>query len=344
MAGAMLAAVTARSPRAFAAAGVLTGLAAAAKYTGGVAIVFVLAMAWQSSARWAALAGATAAAAVAFALPCAVMVLHPKDYLTGLLFLGGRGYTSQFKGAIGLIYHPTVTLPYGLGPGAYALGLGGAALAAWRRSPVDRALLAYGAVYLALTGAGHEVFFRYMLPLLPVLGLLAGRVLMELPRRALWPSAFGCGLLLLPSLANSIASDSLLTRTDTRVLAAQWLQQHAAAGSSIGEQYYVGPFYDQAEVDNQLRYTHGDMLGASFLQGRFTNDYVVNNSRPAWTVAPLAPRALVTPPATAGAGPTFRGTGDGGVYDPLDEFFLPIWGFDHVLRPGPDIVIEAGSG
>lgn len=343
-AAAMLLAVDARTPRRFAGAGALCGLAAASKYTGGAVIVFVLVMAWQSRWRRQALLGVAAAAAVAFAIPSVVMVLHPRGYVGGLLFLGGRGYATQFQTPIGLIYHPTVSLPYGLGPGAYGLALAGVAVALWRRSPVDRALLAYGAVYLAVVGAGHEVFFRYVLPLLPVLALLAGRVLSELPRPALAPSALVCGLLLLPSLANSIAGDTMLTKTDSRVLAARWLTEHAPPGSTIVQGYYTGPFYDQGEIEQQLRYTNGDALAAAFLQGRYTNDYVINGPAPRYYVFAEAPPPLAQPelgihdPAAQ-----FSGTGSGGVYDPLDEFFLPIWGFDHVQRPGPDIVIVAGA-
>ena len=29
----------------------------------------------------------------------------------------------------------------------------------------------------------------------------------------------------------------------------------------------------------------------------------------------------------------------GSVYDPIDSFYLPIWGFSGIQRPGPSIVI-----
>jgi hypothetical protein len=32
----------------------------------------------------------------------------------------------------------------------------------------------------------------------------------------------------------------------------------------------------------------------------------------------------------------------GARYDPLDSFFLPIWGFDGIDRPGPSIAIVPG--
>lgn len=342
VAAAMTVAATARSRRWFAAAGALCGLAAAAKYTGGVAIVFVLVMAWRTGAGRAAIIAAVAGAAVAFGIPGLTMLLHPGAYAAGLAFIGGRGYTQHFQGSIGILYHPTVTLPYGLGPGAYGLGLLGTAVALWRRTPVDVALLAFGAAYLAVIGPGHEVFFRYALPLLPVLALLAGRLLAEVPRPALGPVLLVCGLLLLPSLANSIAGDTLLTRTDSRALAAAWLEQHANPYADIQQGYYTGPFYDQTEIDNQLRYTGGDVLAAAFLQGRFTSTYIINGGTPPqYVVSAEGPSALVSPDFGAqGQLAAFAGAGEGGVYDPIDMFFLPIWGFDHVERPGPDLVIR----
>ncbi len=345
MVAAMLAAISARTGRGFAAAGALCGLAAASKYTGVMALVFVLAMAWHSPARRRAAGASAGAAAAGFLLPCWVVLLHPMQYAGGVLFLGGRGYGSRFGGSIGLIYHPTVTLPYGLGLGAYALALAGLGVALWRRTPVDRALLLFIAAVLVVIGAGHEVFFRYALPLLPALALLAGRALQELPAAARAPALLVCGLLLLPGLAASVTTDTLLTRTDSRTLAARWLDAHAPAGSRLDAAYYISPYYDQAEVEHQLRYTNGDMRAAAFLQGRYSDRFDLHDRPAEYTLAATGPRPL----AEAGAGPggtalaTFQGAGQGGVYDPIDEFFLPIWGFDRVQRPGPDLVIIRAS-
>jgi hypothetical protein len=88
----------------------------------------------------------------------------------------------------------------------------------------------------------------------------------------------------------------------------------------------------------------GNSIADSFEQGRFTDRFAIDRpgdpcfavleSGPPWQ-APVPrtdrpPLAVFTP--YAGAPPDGR-------YDPLDSFFLPIWGFGGLQRPGPSIVI-----
>src|SRR5262249_57580547 len=140
----------------FAAAGALCGLAAATKYTGGLAIVFVLAMALQSDQRWRMVTGSLAGALFAFATPSAIALLHPADYASGLAFLGGRGFGYHYGTPLGWVYHPTVSLPFGIGLGAYAMALGGLIVAAITRSKPDRPLLAFAAGHLLRVPATHQ--------------------------------------------------------------------------------------------------------------------------------------------------------------------------------------------
>ena len=67
----------------------------------------------------------------------------------------------------------------------------------------------------------HSHFPRYVLPLIPALGALAGRF------RALAPVTL---LLLIVPLTWSIRDDARLTRTDTRVVAARWIDGARAEG------------------------------------------------------------------------------------------------------------------
>jgi hypothetical protein len=269
------------------------------------------------------------------------MFLHPVAYADGLIFLGRRGFASDYGTSLGWFYHPVVTLPFGLGLGAYALALGGVAAALRRRKPVDLGLAAFVLAYLLLLGASSEVFWRYLLPLVPPLAILAGGLLQALPRRLAGP-ALGIGLLLLlPSLWASASGDRLLAATDTRRLAANWLEQNAPAGASIQASFYVSPFYDQAMVDHNRRWVD-DPLAAGFMQGRYTTryrmvdgdaDYLVVGSRVPGQEppAPVAGRPLLA---------TFSpGRAEGGVYDPIDSFYVPIWGFGELERAGPTIAI-----
>lgn len=324
VAAALLAAVRAEGRRSFAVAGALCGLAAAAKYTGGLALLAVLAMAWQSPGRRRLLEAALAGAAAAFAVPCLVMLLHPDDYGRGLFFLGGRAYGGTFQLPLGWLYFPVSALPYSLGLGAYPLALAGIAVAAWRRERLDLALLAFVVAYYAVTGAGRENFFRYLLPLLPPLALLAGGALRAAPAR-LGPAV--ALVLLLPGLYASVETDLLLGQTDTRQLAAAWLDRHADAGAVLKAPYYASPYYSEDD----------------WLQGRWTDRYLVEFES---TVGPPPDYQLAASPAPYQfPDPPLSGVDSiaaahcGAVYDPIDSYYLPIWGFGCVDRPGPTLVI-----
>lgn len=340
VAATLLAGVGAGSRRGFATAGVLAGLAAAAKYTGGLSLVYVLVMALQSPDRRGNLLSAVAGAAAAFGLPGLIMLVHPRDYLGGLVFLGGRGYAQSYGTPLGWFYHPVVSLPFGLGLGAYALALAGAVVAAIRRQPVDRALLIYVAVYLIVVGAGHEVFWRYVLPLVPALASLAGGLLRALPERAVGPGLAVALLLLIPSAWASANTDRLLAATDTRAQAAGWLQANAPPGATIQAAYYVSPFYDQEMVDGNRRWS-GNALAAGFMQGRYTDRYLIGGPDPDYVLVGSSIAGQGPPPGMAGRPvlATFSPGRSGAVYDPIDSFYVPIWGFDGLMRPGPTIVI-----
>jgi len=349
MAVALPAAERAGRVRAFAAAGALCGLAAATKYTGGLVIVFVLAMALQSGDRRRTVSASLIGAALAFAIPSAVALLHPAAYGAGLAFLGGRSFEEDYGTPVGWIYHAAVSLPFGMGLGAYAMAVAGLVLAALKHTRADRALLAFAAGYMLVVGASHEVFWRYVLPLLPALSMLAGGLTRAVPHRLRAAAVPIAMALLLPSLWASFNTDRLLATTDTRTEAAEWLLQHAPAGSAIESAYYVSPFYDQAMVDYNRRYVD-DRLAAGFLQGRYTTRFRLamddsvkddTSSDPDYVIAGSTPDGRRPPPQLQGRPvlATFSPGRSGTVYDPIDTFYLPIWGFAGVERPGPSIVI-----
>jgi 4-amino-4-deoxy-L-arabinose transferase-like glycosyltransferase len=355
MALAMWAGGRADSRTGWAVAGVAAGLAAGTKYTVGVVIVYLVVLLLHGSdrrARFLALAAGAVIAFVAVFLPAG----HPLQFVDGFRYLAGR--SAQGYGLpIGFLYHPTVSLPAGLGLAAYALSLAGIVVALWRRSPTDRALLALLAAYLLLVGFSEEVFLRYALPLLLPLCLLAGGVA-RLAEAGKLPAAAVAGLaalLLAPSALASIQGDRLLTTTDTRVEAAFWLLANAAPGTELVVPNYWGePFYDAAAI--QARPLHplylaGDALPDSYQLGRFSDRFVINRavgthcyqvyeSGPPWQSPPPSVPAGAT---VAARFTPYRGAPPGGaVYDPLDSFYLPLAGFGSIERPGPSIVITVG--
>src|SRR5204862_7799729 len=112
---------------------------------------------------------------------------------------------------------------HGLGP-ALLVAVLGLVLALFRRSRADLVLGSFVLVYFLDLLTLHAHFDRYVLPLVPALGALAGRV------RYLAPVTL---LLLVVPLAWSIRDTKELTRTDTRIVAHRWVEQHIKPGTHI---------------------------------------------------------------------------------------------------------------
>src|SRR5205085_4305583 len=110
-----------------------------------------------------------------------------------------------------------------LGP-ALLIALAGLVVALLRRSRTDLVLASFVLVYFVDLLTLHAHFDRYVLPLVPPLGVLAGRF------RSLAPVAL---LLLVVPLTWSIRDSKRLTRTDTRVIAHRWVEQHVRPGTHV---------------------------------------------------------------------------------------------------------------
>lgn len=193
-------------------AGALAGLAAAAKYPGAVALVPVAAASWG---QWRRLAGAVTLAAVAFAAASPFVLVNAGaawDDLSRVQRLAREGWLG-FEG------DPPSPLAFAdrawetLGP-LLLLAVVGLAAAVVRRRRADVVLGSFVVAYcLYLMPLGAH-FDRYVLPLVPVLGVLAG----SLPRLA--PVALALAVV---PLGWSIADARDLTRTDTRLVADAWI-------------------------------------------------------------------------------------------------------------------------
>ena len=91
-----------------------------------------------------------------------------------------------------------------------ALGLAGLVVALWRRRRADLVLASFAIAYWLTLMPQRAHFDRYVLPLVPVLGVLAARVRFVAP--------LALALLVVP-LVWSIGDARTLTRTDTRAVA-----------------------------------------------------------------------------------------------------------------------------
>ncbi len=130
-----------------------------------------------------------------------------------------------------------------LGFALFVLALAGVVLALVRRRPADLLLVAtLAAFYLLIAGAqtSHLFYPRYAIPLIPPLGLLAGRLLDRVVRRlplggraADWATAGAALLLLWPAALQSWAWVRAQAAEDTRVVTRSWFESSVESGSAV---------------------------------------------------------------------------------------------------------------
>jgi hypothetical protein len=111
----------------------------------------------------------------------------------------------------------------GFGP-AFLIAVAGLAVALVHRSRADLVLGTFVLVYFANLLVLHSHFDRYLLPLVPALGALAGRL------RSLAPVTL---LMLVVPLTWSVRDAGDLTKTDARVVAQRWVAEHVPRGSYL---------------------------------------------------------------------------------------------------------------
>jgi 4-amino-4-deoxy-L-arabinose transferase-like glycosyltransferase len=203
-------------------AGLVAGLAASAKYPGVLLAVPLVVAAWGA---WARLGRALLLAVAAFALTSPFVLLHAGEAWEDFT----RVSRVARVGWLGFEDDPATPLAFldrawgALGP-AVAVMLAAVVVALVRRSRADVVLLSFAVVWVVQLLPVEAHYDRYLLPVVPVLAVLAGstRVLTSLALVALavplWWSA----------------GDAVeLTRTDTRLRADGWIAAHVPAGDRV---------------------------------------------------------------------------------------------------------------
>jgi 4-amino-4-deoxy-L-arabinose transferase-like glycosyltransferase len=222
-------------------AGLAVGLATGMKYPGVFLLVPLVVAAWR---RWLRLAASVAIAAAAFLATSPYILVHPhlawadQSRVQRLARDGWLGFEHDHATPIAFV----VRLWHGLGP-ALVVAAAGLALALVRRRRADLILVSFVVVYFVdlLTIRAH--FDRYVLPLVPALAVLAGRL------RSLAPVTL---LLLAVPLVWSIRGDVRLTRTDTRVVAHGWIVRHVPGGSTLAAESSTPPLVGYPVLPLQL--------------------------------------------------------------------------------------------
>ena len=256
----------------------------------------------------------------------------------------------------GWMYHAATTLRHGVTLPVLAAAVAGLVVA-FRRRPWRAAIVfAFPIAYYVVAGRGQTVFARYMVPMVPFIcaaaGMLVAAVVRAFPRAIAGEAprlvvaaslALAVGSL---SLWKSVQLDRLLNRTDSRVLAAEWLLQQGRAGETV---YISGS--NSGRPDLFVRGKPGPLAIVTFdpKADVFRNSAGGETPPPQWIVVQESPLIQYShvPDRIA---PQLRdydlrytvravNMNQPHVYDQQDAWFVPLAGFDGVARPGPNLSI-----
>jgi hypothetical protein len=218
------------------------------------------------------------ASRVALTLAAAVVVLflaQPYAFLDWQTFLADTiresqiawgaldvPYTRQYTGTLPYVYTIWQTALWGLGLplGVVAWTGLGAILVRWLRRGAwtDTLLLAWAGPYLALVGLFHARYLRYMLPLVPVLCIVAAQFLSprvhslsSIPRHRV--SGIGYWILVVGTLVYSVAFASIYAAPHSWISASKWIYRNVTAGSTLAVEDWDTALPLPLDVDGQAR-------------------------------------------------------------------------------------------
>jgi 4-amino-4-deoxy-L-arabinose transferase-like glycosyltransferase len=211
-------------------AGVVAGLAMGAKWPGVLLIVPLVVAAWK---QWRRLGIAVVIGALTFLATSPFVLVEPGKAFhdawatQDVHHTGWLGFEHDGIALVGFLHR----LWSGMGPVLVIAFVGLVAALVVRRRP-DLILASFVLIYFInlLTLKSH--FDRFVLPLVPPLGVLAGRVRILAPVTA---------VLLIVPLVWSIQRDDALVKTDTRVVAHDWIESHVPAGARIATESSTAP-------------------------------------------------------------------------------------------------------
>jgi hypothetical protein len=237
-------------------AGIGLGLGCATKYTAGIVVLPLLAAAaaqyFDAPRRGSrvlvglALAGLAALVAFLVANPYSILDLHAFE--EGIVHQSTVSSEAQGKlGApheSGIVYY-LWSFTWGLGWIPALAALGGALTVWWRERRLGWMLVPAPLLYLAFMGTQDRYFGRWLMPIFPIVCLLAACFALQLagaaarslagrrrgPRIAL--TAIAVLALCGQGALYSVHSDLVLSRPDTRNLTRAWMVAHVPVGAGV---------------------------------------------------------------------------------------------------------------
>jgi hypothetical protein len=283
----------------------------------------------------------------------AIMLLSPESilYWRGLkMVFVSRKMWDAWNLPIGWEYFATFSLPIGVGLPILAASLMGVLWCCFSRNRASIFTSAFVVIYFLFMGSTHGVFTRYIDPIVPALIALASFFIVQCADRVAKNIKPLVGIAIAvvffivaaaPNLMNDLAFLRLLKKTDTRLLAMRWLDEHCRQGAVVGyEQSTMGL------VDGRRFVVRTAPAGKLDIK---RCDYVVAYSY----IGGLLPRNPPVYQSLVG----HKNLKLVAVFSPLnlpedrlharveihDWWFLPYTGFTGIERPGPRIEVYENS-
>jgi len=354
-------------PRHWITSALLAGAAASTKYNAGLVVLpglyAILVGAAHEREAWSLrlrrVPAYVALAIVAFFIGTPYALIDRPAFFAALESITAhlRGGHAAMAGP-GWVVHATSSLRYGVGLPILVAGVLGFLVFALRDRRLGILFLIFPAAYYAFIGAGETAFARYIIPVVPFLCLAAAYPVVEVARAVArwsrrpqfgpavaWTLALAAAA---PSLSTAILSDMLLTKADSRLIAANWIHERYPEGVSIAQTGTVAGQVQMTTANPDIgeRYPGLKFEPAS---GRFFTKEDKDGS-PQMIVVEQCPLAYCEIPpqwltvlrdryelertivAYDVSSPAL-------VYDRDDDFYLPLAGLRSVARPGPNIAI-----
>ena len=262
-----------RSGRALFAGALAAGLATSTKYNLGMLVLPAAVAAWYACgdpARRRGVLSFTRHLASRVAMPMAIAFLVGSPFalldlphflrdLSAQNRIVADGWLGFERVDSGYWYNLAVNLPSSLGLVLVLLGMAGLVLAAASRRRVDFVLVPYVVVYYLYVSSWAELMDRYLLPIVPLLIVLAVRACVMLAgttvvrrRVATFATAFSVVAVLavafvLP-LQASIRYADALQGVDVRTVAKSWVERHITSGAVIAAEPYGPPVVSRADL------------------------------------------------------------------------------------------------
>jgi 4-amino-4-deoxy-L-arabinose transferase-like glycosyltransferase len=338
-------------------AAMAAGLATSTKYNAAIVAVPGVWLAFSGvsgtqdtmAARWGRVLRFLLVMVLAFVVTSPYVVLAFGEFSRAI-----RGVAAHLEGGHGAslgrgwVVHLTSSLRFGLGTPLLLAGIFGLVwllVKDWRKGTL---LALFPITYYVVLGSGQTVFARYILPVVPFLCLSAAFAVGELGRqiavrvnRPMWTPAIVAAvaaIVIAPSAWSLWQFDRLLARTDSRLVAADWIVRRFPRGATVGQtgRVYTHVFFKPERPGEPSAFRTIDVT-----RGMPDPDVLVVPSSPLETdpgvselPAPLLARYELALQIDASKFPS-----TGRVYDWQDQFYLPLTGFNGIVRPGPNLAI-----